>query len=458
MPIVEHRVTVTGAIDDVFDLSQSHQLRLDWDPFVTSQRPLGGAKHAANGVQTETVSRHGSRMVTEYVTFRRPTLVAARMIDGPRILRTFSGSWRFTERGDGCVDVALRYDFSCTPRFLAPIMERIGTWYLGRDNDKRIEAFRTACNDTGLLAQVRVLRANSDPVVAPDVDTITPPLPPIVDAAWLRAAIAADQPLAICHVGSTLAGPDPQADFEHRHLPAARFVSLDDVLADTPSGTAGRHPLPAPADFAHGLGALGIADGTPVVAYDDRGGAFAARLVWMLRIIGQPAALLDGGLDGWAIEDGAAPPVDAGSFPVVERTVHDWPLDALADALDVERHLVDDGVVIDSRDPARYAGHVEPIDAVAGHVPGAVNLPYADNLDTDGHFRTPEELRARFEPVVGSADGRPRPIVYCGSGVTACHNALAIEHAGLGAPRVYVGSWSGWTADPDRPVATGDTP
>ena len=129
-------------------------------------------------------------------------------------------------------------------------------------------------------------------------------VPPIVDAAWLRTRLATDPTVAVCHVGSTMAGPEPTTDFEHRHLPGARLVSLDDALAAAPSGTAGRHPLPSPIDFARALGDLGIADDATVVAYDDRGGAFAGRLVWMLRILGQPAALLDGGIGAWIAENG----------------------------------------------------------------------------------------------------------------------------------------------------------
>jgi thiosulfate/3-mercaptopyruvate sulfurtransferase len=192
-----------------------------------------------------------------------------------------------------------------------------------------------------------------------------------------------------------------------------------------------------------------------VVAYDDRGGAFAGRLVWMLRILGQRAALLDGGIEGWLGEQGASMEIGAASIVPTERTVRDWPMEALADAYGVAEHLTAGGVVIDSRDPARYAGEIEPIDAVAGHVPGAVNLLFNDNLDSGGRFRPADELRARFAPVIGDDSS---PIVYCGSGVTACHNALAMEHAGLGLPRVYVGSWSGWSADPERPIATGPTP
>ncbi len=282
-------------------------------------------------------------------------------------------------------------------------------------------------------------------------------VPPIVDARWLRERLASDPKVAICHVGSTMTGPDPREVFATGHLPGARFVSLDDVLAAPPSGTAGRHPLPSPADFAAALGDLGIGDDATVVAYDERGGAFASRLVWMLRILGERAALLDGGIDAWLAEPGADLEPEAEAAPIVptERTVHDWPMDALADAYAVAKHVADGGVVIDSRAPARYAGEIEPIDHVAGHIPGAVNLLFDDNLDSDGRFRPTEDLHARFAPIVGDDTS---PIVYCGSGVTACHNALAMEHADLGLPRVYVGSWSGWTADPDREIATGTNP
>jgi ribosome-associated toxin RatA of RatAB toxin-antitoxin module len=128
MPIVEHTVSVIAPIEDVFDLSQSYELRLEWDPFVRSQRPFGGAERAAKGVLTETVSRHGLRMVTEYLTFRRPTLVGMKMVEGPSIFRTFSGSWRFSEHPEGRVEVSFRYNFTCSPKLLAPVTERIGTW------------------------------------------------------------------------------------------------------------------------------------------------------------------------------------------------------------------------------------------------------------------------------------------------------------------------------------------
>ncbi|NND74219.1 MAG: sulfurtransferase [Ilumatobacter sp.] len=266
---------------------------------------------------------------------------------------------------------------------------------------------------------------------------------PIVDAAWLADHLA---DVVVCHVGTAMTGPDPYGDYLAGHLPGAHYVSLEDMLAGPAAPVVGRHPLPTPTAFAEGLGAIGIDTETAVVAYDDRGGAFAARLAWMLRIIGQEAAVLDGGLGAWAepLETGpvAAPPTD--------RVPVEWPAEALADADDVQAHLDAEGVVVDSREPARYRGETEPIDARAGHVPGAINLPFADNLD-DGRFRPTVALAARFEPVARD----PHAIVYCGSGVTACHNALAIEAAGLPRPRVYVGSWSGWSTDPARPIATG---
>jgi ribosome-associated toxin RatA of RatAB toxin-antitoxin module len=158
MAIVEHATEVHGAIEDVFDLSQSYALRLDWDPFVRAQRALDGAERADKGVRTETISRHRMRMVTEYLTFRRPTLVGMKMLEGPPIFRTFSGSWRFSALGPDRTAVAFRYSFTCRPTPLARPMERIGRWYLGRDIERRLGAFRTACDDGDLLARVRAER------------------------------------------------------------------------------------------------------------------------------------------------------------------------------------------------------------------------------------------------------------------------------------------------------------
>ena len=275
---------------------------------------------------------------------------------------------------------------------------------------------------------------------------------PIIDASRVRARRAADPDrTVICDVRSTMGGADPAGEYASGHVPGAVLVVLDDALATAPTAVGGRHPLPTPTAFASALGELGVGDDDTVIAYDGRGGAVAARLVWMLRIIGRPVYLLDGGLAGW---DGEIETGHGDRRPSVERTVINWPTDAIAEADDVADHLRAGGVVIDSREAARYAGAVEPIDAIAGHVPGAINLPFADNLHVDGRFRRPGELAGRFAPAATDADA----IVYCGSGVTACHNALAMEHAGLARPRIYVGSWSGWSADPDRPVAVGSEP
>lgn len=267
---------------------------------------------------------------------------------------------------------------------------------------------------------------------------------PIVSADWLATQLdAPTNNLVVCHVGTTMTLDDPPLDFRELHLPGARYVSLDD-LATTAGPGIGRHPLPSPEDFAATLGHLGIAEVSAVVGYDDGGGAFASRLVWMLRTIGQDAALLDGGLDAWT------GPTESGSVTTepVARTAIEWPADALADADAVAAHLDAGGVVIDSRAPERYRGETEPLDAVAGHVPGAINIPFAGNL-SDGRFRPVEELVGRFQP---ATDAGGRAIVYCGSGVTACHNALAMEAAGLPRPQVYVGSWSGWSTEPGRAV------
>ena len=269
---------------------------------------------------------------------------------------------------------------------------------------------------------------------------------PIVDPEWLERRLG---DVVVCEVGSGTTGGSTPDDHSAAHLPGARFVSVDDDLGGTPGPVVGRHPLPSPEAFAARLGALGIGPDATVVAYDRHGAAFASRLVWMLRTIGQDAALLDGGFDAWT------GPVDAGPVDItpVDRDPVPWSPEAIASADEVVAHVTSGGIVVDSRAADRYRGETEPIDAVAGHIPGAVNLPFADNL-TDGRFRSTAELRQRFADVAADPD----PIVYCGSGVTACHNALAVEHATGVRPRVYVGSWSGWSTDPDRPVATGPSP
>ncbi len=246
-----------------------------------------------------------------------------------------------------------------------------------------------------------------------------------------------------------LDGRSGRAAYDAGHLPGAVFVDLEAWLTGAGSPADGRHPLPRPEVFADGMRRLGISDGDTVVAYDDGGGVTAARLVWMLRVTGHEAALLDGGIgayDGPLEHD--SPRRDRATF-----TPRPWPADRLADLSDA----TDPGnVVVDARDAARYRGEVEPVDPRAGHIPGAVNLPCRTNVGADGRFLPPDELRRRFEGV-GVTDGAS-VVSYCGSGVTACHNLLALEHAGFAPGRLYPGSWSQYSGHPDLPVATGDGP
>jgi thiosulfate/3-mercaptopyruvate sulfurtransferase len=275
-----------------------------------------------------------------------------------------------------------------------------------------------------------------------------PQLPPVVSVRWLEEHRGE---VTVCDVRSYLDGRVGREAFLGGHIPGSRFIDLDTVLAAAPGPVVGRHPMPSPEVFSAGLAIEGISDDTPIVAYDDAGGMIAGRLVWMLRIIDRPAALLDGGLGSWIDGGGPVEPGPAGHVAVARRTVTPWPSNATVDADEVASHLASGGVVVDSRASERYRGEVEPIDTKAGHVPGAANLPFADNL-VDGRFRPPDELARRLGAVGLTAEG----IVYCGSGVSACHNILAAELAGIGRPRLYVGSWSGWSSDPAREVETGE--
>lgn len=230
------------------------------------------------------------------------------------------------------------------------------------------------------------------------------------------------------------------------HIAGAVFISLDEDLAAPPTAAAGRHPLPSADAFAASLGALGIGDNDVVVAYDDSGGMSAARLVWMLRVIGADAALLDGGLAAW---DG---PLEVGpprARAAAQRRTVPWTPDVLASADEVGEVAAAHGVVFDARAPERFRGEVEPVDARAGHIPGATNAPWNANLGDDGKFRSPAELRAHY------ADAEHGAVVYCGSGVSACVDLLALERAfGHARYKLYPGSWSQWSADDARPVAT----
>ena len=272
---------------------------------------------------------------------------------------------------------------------------------------------------------------------------------PVVDATFLDAhpeAVVAD-------VRWYLDGRDGLAAFEAGHLPGALWVDLEGALAahDRPA-TEGRHPFPTPEAFAAAMGALGIGDDSLVVAYDDAGGMTAGRLVTMLRMLGCDAAVLDGGLTVWTSEgrsvvDGPAPVPTPAVF-----TPRPWPTDRLADADETLAQATAGGAVLDARAAERFTGEVALIDPRPGHVPGARNAPWASVLGPDGRMKSPDELRRHYA-ALGADEGQA--IAYCGSGVSACMNVLAMERAGLTPPRLYVASWSGWSSDPDRPAELG---
>lgn len=225
------------------------------------------------------------------------------------------------------------------------------------------------------------------------------------------------------------------------HIPGAVFVDLDRDLAAQPS-LAGRHPLPPAEEFARTLGRLGITPGDEVVAYDDSGGAVAARLWWMLCSIGhRKTRVLDGGYRAWVEEGG---PVETGDH---RPTPTEYPLPPGFTGL-VERDRLEGRVLVDARAPERYRGETEPVDPKAGHIPGAINIPLTSNLGTDGRFLGPAELADIYR------DLPERPVVYCGSGVNACHLALGMVVAGRAMPDLYVGSFSEWSRR-DLPVDTG---
>ncbi len=256
-----------------------------------------------------------------------------------------------------------------------------------------------------------------------------------------------DPKIVVCDVRFYLMDHDQgRREYEQAHLPGAVFVDLHTELAGGPGG--GRHPLPTVADCAQVLGRHGVTPDSHVVAYDSAGGAIAARLWWMLRSIGHlRAAVLDGGFGAWVA---AGLPVTA---DVASQTFSHYPTpDGWTGIVDADDVANTSAIVIDSRAGDRYRGEIEPIDSRAGHIPGAINRFHADNLGADGRHRTATELAERFGNV-GS-----NPIVYCGSGVTACHNLLAMELAGITDARLYPGSWSEWSSDPTRPIATGNQP
>ena len=275
----------------------------------------------------------------------------------------------------------------------------------------------------------------------------------------VQADVLADalgQPgLRILDCRSSLQDPDHgERAHAQSHLPGALHAHLERDLSDMGKQRAGRHPWPDAADVVATLGRWGITRDTQVVAYDDADGAYAARAWCLLRMLGHArVAVLDGGWQRW---NRLGLPVS--SEPVQWAAVHygDAAFDEarLLDADAVQRHLEAGGLLVDARAAARFRGDEEPIDPVAGHVPGARNRPYACNLD-GGRFKPPSVLAGEFRALLG-AHPPSDAVMMCGSGVTACHNLLAMAHAGLHGGKLFTGSWSGWIADPSRPIAKGD--
>ncbi len=282
---------------------------------------------------------------------------------------------------------------------------------------------------------------------------------PLIGASALQDLLARGAPVLLCDCSFDLADPDAGArGHEQRHLPGAQYLHLDADLSAPKVAGRGRHPLPTPEVFVARLAALGFADDLPVVAYDASGGLYAARLWWMLRWVGHAAVqVLDGGLPAWAAAGGALQggavaargPTAPGGFTLRPSLTRSLDFAALLAGLGRGKRLI-----VDARSPDRFRGENETLDPVGGHIPGAVNRFFRDNLGPDACFKPAEALRGQWLRLM--ADRSPADLVLqCGSGVTACHNLLALEAAGLGGAALYPGSWSEWCAQPGAPVAVG---
>jgi len=276
---------------------------------------------------------------------------------------------------------------------------------------------------------------------------------PLIEADALSALLEADPPPALLDVRWRLGGPDGRQEFEKGHLPGAVYLDLERDLAAPPSRVRGRHPLPDPADLQVALRRLGVHRDRLVVVYDDVGGLSAARAWWVLKWARlADVRLLDGGLSAWIAAGHATTTESLASEPgdVLVQPGGLATLDASDAAL-----LARSGILLDAGAAERYRGEVEPVDAVGGHIPGAISAPTSENLAPDGRFLGPTQLRSRFE-ALGAHEG-VRVGVYCGSGVTAAHEIVALAVAGIDA-ELFPGSWSSWVGDPTRPVATGAPP
>ena len=268
----------------------------------------------------------------------------------------------------------------------------------------------------------------------------------LIAASELRALLGAGGPVCMLDCRFDLAAPGAGfAAYKDAHIPGAHYAHLDDDLSGPARpGFGGRHPLPDEPTWRARMAGWAITPETQVVAYDATGGCFAARAWWLLRHYGHPqVAVLDVGWAAWSEPAAPAPAqnlaVDASPSSAVVRWANQQP----------------DWFLVDARDPPRYRGELEPIDPVAGHIPGAVNHPWKENLTPDGRFLPAPVLRERWLARLGGA-APDRVVCYCGSGVTACHNLLALEIAGLAGANLYAGSWSEYCADTSRPTAQGD--
>jgi thiosulfate/3-mercaptopyruvate sulfurtransferase len=282
----------------------------------------------------------------------------------------------------------------------------------------------------------------------------------LTDVTVLAAELAGPRPPVLLDVRWRLAGPPGIESYRAGHLPGARFVDLDRDLAGPP-GSGGRHPLPTAGHFQDAMRRAGVRDGWPAVVYDEADSTAAARAWWLLRYFGHDQVrVLDGGYQAWLAAgqpvQGGPGPGPAGAPGTFTARPGQLPLLDAAGAAALAR----DGVLLDARAAERYRGEVEPADPVAGHIPGAVSAPTTANVTAGGRFLDPGALRARFAGLdagAGRDPGAPPVGVYCGSGVTAAHEVLALDVAGLPAA-LYLGSWSDWITDPARPVATGPEP
>jgi thiosulfate/3-mercaptopyruvate sulfurtransferase len=282
------------------------------------------------------------------------------------------------------------------------------------------------------------------------------PFTTLIDDDELARLQAARAPLLVLDCSFELS--DPQAGrraYAAGHRPGAIYVHVDEDLSGEKTGRNGRHPLPDREAFARAMAQLGVGDDVQVVAYDNAGGMYAARLWWMLRWLGHSAvAVLDGGIAAWKaanrpLSTAPAEPRVAGSFTLKPSLVDTIQFTQLAGAIH-DRELL----VVDARGADRFRGENETMDPVGGHIPNARNRPFRDNLDDGGRFKPPQQLRKEFVALLGGHP--PRTVVsQCGSGVTACHNLLALEVGGLSGAMLYPGSWSEWCAQPGAPVATG---